>query len=135
MSDIRRLLSESHGIPLRLFLERGLVRERVRALLGDQADSVMVHSGKAAQLAMASSRSHACCLNRSVFLGTSVGSTSGSTLSQALEHELVHVAQVALGRRKGRVSALADIEGEAGAFTQNPPELCRSTWRFSGGYL
>jgi hypothetical protein len=113
MTEIRRLLSESQGTPLTSFIQSGFVEERTRSLVGERGTLISVHYDRAAQLGVAETRSHAFCLSNKIFLGPAVGNRNGPTLSEALHHELVHVAQVELARRTGRVSSTDCVEHEA----------------------
>jgi hypothetical protein len=119
MSEIRRLLHHSRGTPLADFLQEGLVTERVRALLAHITEPVSIHRDEAAHEALTRLRSHACCLNHQVFLGSAVGTDHGPSFWDTLQHELLHVAQVELSGRTGRVSTLDRIECEAAELAQD----------------
>lgn len=112
MTELRSLLAQSQGVPLTTFFQDGHVSERIRCLIGDRKD-IFVHFDDAAARGVAGMKSHACCLGSKVFLGPTVGTIRGPSLAEALHHELVHVAQMDLARRTGRISALLNIEAEA----------------------
>ena len=114
-APIRRLLNQSQGVPVASLMQQGHVHESVRALVGNCAGAISVHQDDAARLAAALIGSHACCLGERIFLGPTVGTALGPTLSDVLHHELVHVAQVAVARRTGRVAPRAALEHEASA--------------------
>lgn len=113
MTEIRRLLLQSQGTPLTSFTQSGAVSEWARSLIGDRAGVISVHYDRAARLGVAQTGSHACCLGNRVFLGSTIGTPIGPTLSEALHHELVHVAQIELARKTGHISSLDSIEHEA----------------------
>ncbi len=119
MSEIRHLLLQSQGIPLSDFINSGLVDERVRSALGETATGVSVHRDTAAHLGVARTGAHACSLGKKVFIGPAVGTPAGPTLLEALNHELVHVAQVAVADATGQVSSRVRIESEAIRFVRS----------------
>jgi len=127
MMQLRRLLSQSQGTPLESFFHDGLVNERIRSLIGNPA-GISVHHDRAARLAVAGLQSHACCKGNRIFLGPTVGTAIGPSVSEALHHELVHLAQMEIARRTGRVASLSDIEAEAahvaGARFPHSPICC-----------
>ena len=112
-AGIRRLLFQSWGEPLRSYVQHGVVPGRALALVRDIIPSVRIHWDGAARLAVARLGSHACCLGNRVYLGASVGTFFGPTLSEALLHELAHVGQVAIARRTGATAPRNVVEDEA----------------------
>src|SRR5689334_18217519 len=104
MIQNRRLLLASIGTPLTSLIQNGLVSERIRSMLGERCAAISVHNDRAARLAVARMGSHACSLGDKVFLGGTIDTEIGPSFTEALHHELVHVAQVEFGRKTGRLS-------------------------------
>src|ERR1700722_10475724 len=118
MITISPLLLQSQGKSLTSFIQSGLVEERPRALIGNRAGVTSIHRDRAALFGVAKTGSHACCIGNKVFLGPTIGTPFGPTLSEALNHELAHVAQVELARKTGHISSLDSVENEAFTFAR-----------------
>ena len=120
-APLRRLFNQSAGLPLRRFLEDGHVHESVRSLLGSQTNAVTVHWDRAARLAAALAGAHACCCGNRVYLGPAVGTAVGPRLSEALHHELAHLAQMQVASNTGVNAPRAVLEAEAHGVAEGRP--------------
>src|SRR5579864_2326521 len=125
MKEIRHLLLQSQGTRLTTLMQKGLVADWARSLIGDRAAKISVHYDRAAHHGLMQAGSHACCLGDKVFLGPAVDTSRGPKFSEALHHELVHIAQIELGRRTGRTSCLQHIENEASRFAAGRMAPCQ----------
>ena len=117
---IRESIADSRGELLSNVVACRRLRGRIADVEGGIGRPLAIHRDRAAAAACRKLGAHAFCHAGRIYLGPTVGTACGPTLSQTIAHELAHVVQVHLGRRYGHCDDERRLEAEAVAFAADP---------------